>query len=200
MKFLIAIVLAYSAGGFPTSVLLSKMFFKKDVRDFGSMNPGAMNVWRVFGLRMALVVLAVDFFKGYFAAAFIPSLIGLTESAQIALILGMFAVFGHIWSPFTKFTGGKGIGAAFGVATALYPMAALVSFGLWLIVGFFSNTASIASLVGVTIFPVLMFWLYSISNVEIAIGIGLIVLMFYTHRANIQRLRDGQELKIGENR
>ena len=169
------------------------------MREFGSGNPGAVNIWRVFGLGYGLLVVVVDVSKGYFAAEILPDLFVKDITTAFAAFLGILAVCGHIWSPFTRFRGGKGVGAAFGAALAVYPIAAGIAIAIWIIVMLLTRYASVSSLMAAACYSVIIFWKYDPSSIEISVSILMIVLLIYTHRTNLQRLRHGSELKIGGN-
>ncbi len=197
MTALISLSTAYLIGGFPTGVLISRYIFKKDVRTLGSGNPGAINVWRVFGIGYGLIVVSVDIGKGYIAAGVLPELFYNDAPPAFAFTHGILAVCGHIWSPFTFFRGGKGVGSAFGSAVALYPIAAFASIGLWMVIVLISRMASIASLSATICFPLTVFWIYDPTLFELLIALLLVLVLVYSHRSNLYRLIHGEELKVG---
>jgi len=195
--FLAAFV-AYLMGGIPTGVMVSRYLLGKDIREFGSQNPGAVNVWRVFGLKWGLLVVAVDVGKGYFAVKLLPQFVGDAAWIGFASFIGLLAVAGHIWSPFTQLRGGKGVGTAAGVALALYPIAAGVAILTWLIVVSVTKYSSVASLVAGWIYPTALYYYTHPSRPELASALLIPAILVWTHRQNLQRLREGTELKIGE--
>lgn len=198
MSALLAAFTAYLMGGIPTGVAVSRHILGKDVRGFGSGNPGAVNVWRVFGLRWGLLVVAVDVGKGYLAVKYLTPIAGDGLWVGYPAFLGILAVAGHIWSPFTGFRGGKGVGTAAGAAIALHPLAAGVATIVWLIVAGVTRYSSVASLTAGCIYPAAVYLTDDASGAEIALALTIPAILLWTHRDNLQRLREGSELKIGE--
>jgi len=198
MSALLAAIAAYLMGGFPTGVLVSRTLLGRDVRDFGSHNPGAVNVWRVFGLNWGFVVVAVDLGKGFIAAAYLPMLAGANVWSGYATFLGFLAVAGHIWSPFTGFRGGKGVGTIAGVALALHPMAAAWAIVAWCVIVLTTRYPSVASLSAGMVFPIIVWWGNGVTQAEMLGVVFVPLILLCTHFENLQRLWDGKELKIGE--
>ncbi len=197
MRESIGLITAFLIGGIPTGVLLSKAIHKRDVRHFGSKNPGAINVWRTFGLGYGLIVVSLDAGKGYFAAKVIPAFILEDYPSEMSLLLGLAAVTGHIWSPWLRFHGGKGVAAVLGVTIAVFPLSAVACLVIWTVAASVSRYASVSSLVSAACLPVVTRLIYDPSNYEILLTIFIPILLAYTHRSNLSRLRIGTELKIG---
>ncbi len=197
---LLTIAAAYLLGAFPTGVLISRLVHDRDIRRFGSGNIGATNIWRVFGFRWGLLVVTVDVGKGCVAAGLLPGWFNVGSVSGYAALLGLVAVAGHIWSPFIRFRGGKGIGAAFGSILALYPVAALVCLGVWVLIMALTRYASVASLTAAVCYPATLYWSEGPSGGELAVGMALPLLLLFTHRRNLQRLIRKEELKIGGQR
>ena len=202
---LVVIVLSYLVGSIPTAIMVGRMVLKDDIRNHGSGNAGATNVFRVMGWKPALLVVLVDIGKGT-AAVLLISKIGQgsvhLEPILIQIIAGLAAIIGHIWTVFAGFRGGKGMGTAFGVLVALAPIASLISFAVWLILVFAIRIVSVGSMAAGVVFPSTLFiqkyFLSSeIPNPLLALGVLLGVLVFITHRSNIRRLIRGEENKFG---
>jgi len=189
---------AYLAGGFPTGVIVSRYLLGKDVRDFGSHNPGAVNVWRVFGLWWGFLVVFFDIGKGYLATAYLPVIAGNAAWSGFPALLGFLAVAGHIWSPYTGYRGGKGVGTIAGVALALHPSLALWAISIWCIVALTTRYSSLASLTASTAFPLLVWWKGDATLTELVTLFFIPIIVVLTHRTNISRLLAGRELKIGK--
>lgn len=200
MNALFSAFAAYLLGGIPTGVAVSKHLLGRDVRDFGSGNPGAVNVWRVFGLKWGLFVVAVDIGKGYLAVKLLPQLAGESAWPGFASFLGLMAVAGHIWSPFTRFRGGKGVGTAAGAALALHPSAALTAIAVWVLVASITRYASVAAMTAACLYPAAVFWINDATRGQIVAALIIPTIVFWTHRENLHRLKDGNELKIGGRR
>jgi len=184
-------------GGFPTGVLVSRWILGRDIREFGSGNPGAMNIWRIFGLRWGLIVVVIDVGKGWIAARYAPQIADVTDLAGLSAMCGMLAVIGHIWSPFTRFRGGKGIGAAWGAGLALHPVSALLCLTIWLGLIITTRYASVASLTAAVCWPAALWWRENLDKTELVLSLLLPALLIYSHRANLHRLLKGCELKVG---
>ncbi len=199
MNIVTTMLAAYLAGGFPTGVIAGRLLHHRDIREFGSRNPGAINVWRTFGLGCGMIVVMVDIGKGFFATYLLPRLSG-GESMRFTLILGLIAVGGHIWSPWLRLRGGKGVATAFGAVAALYPLGVLVSVGVWVVSLALTRYASVASLTAAFFTPAAVHWIYHPAPAEMILIIALPFLLTYTHRGNLQRLWSGEELKVGGNR
>ena len=196
MRELVSMTIAFLIGGFPTGVLLSRFVHKRDIRHFGSNNPGAINIWRVFGLRYGLVVMGIDVGKGYFAPVVLPELVLDDYSTEFAVLLGLLVVTGHVWSPWTRFRGGKGVATAFGAAIAVFPASAAICIPVWLAILLLTRYASVASLTTAAVYPIVVYWMHDAAVRELALASALPLLLFYTHRSNLQRLRNGEDLKV----
>lgn len=183
---------AYLLGSIPFGLLIVRAATGRDIRQEGSGNIGASNVYRVAGPGLALAVLALDLVKGV-----LPMLVAHRVSPHPlpALAVGIAAVAGHNWSIFLRGQGGKGIATSYGVLLGLSPASAVVAGIVWVIVALLTRYASLASLVGVLSVPFAM-WIRHEPVEHLAFGVAAVVFAFYRHRANIGRLRRGEELKI----
>jgi len=182
----------YLIGSIPFGYLICKIFKNIDIRNFGSGNIGATNVYRVCGLKLGLPVLILDILKG-----FIPVYIGkiLKFSNPLILIGGILSILGHSFSIFLKGKGGKGVSTSFGVVIGLFPLPAFFSFVLWLIVVFLTKYVSLASISGALLLP---FSVYFFTRDIFLSSIGILIFLFilYTHRENIKRLLNRKENRI----
>lgn len=194
------LVLAYVFGSTPTSYLLARTR-GIDLREWGSGNLGASNLYRATGLPLAALCTVVDVGKGFVPARFFARLDGV-DLPQLALAYGAAAVLGHIFSLWVGFRGGKGVATGAGVYLALAPAAVGMAFVLWLLTIFPVRIASVASLTSATLFP-LMIWL-SGHDLDFVFwsSLPLVALVWWTHRANVRRLLAGREPRIarGEGR
>ena len=202
------LVVAYLFGSIPSAVWIGKHYFGVDIREHGSKNAGATNMLRVLGLRAALPVFVIDFMKG-FVAVTIMALMKFDASISPAWIINLkiFAVaasvLGHIFPIFAGFRGGKGVSTLIGAVTAVQPNLALLCFAVWVIVFIFTHYVSLSSMVAGCSFPIFVAlfsstlysrygeasWLFIIFSISVA------VLLLWTHRNNIGRLRQGVEPK-----
>ena len=192
MKAIIIIVLCYIIGSIPFSYLFGRYFGKVDIRSKGSGNIGATNVLRTSGAFLAGASLLADLIKGVLAA-WLGMLWG---GPALAAGGGVAAVLGHCYPVFLRFRGGKGVSTSAGVILYLLPGVFLVLLTTFILVTFISRYVSLASLSAAIIFPFVTIgvardWYYIILSLLMG------VLVIYRHRANILRLRNGLESKIG---
>lgn len=188
----LAVVGAYLLGAVPFGLLVVRAASGRDIRNEGSGNIGASNVYRVAGPAVGVTVLALDLLKGLLPVV-VSQRLGLDSATTIAA--GLAAIAGHNWSVFLRGEGGKGVATSYGVLLALSPAAGLIAAGIWVAVILITRYASLASLLGVLSVPVVM-RLRSEPAVHLAFGVAVVVFAFYRHRANIGRLLRGQELRI----
>lgn len=187
-------VAAYLVGAVPTSHLVGRLH-GVDLRRTGSGNLGATNVYRVIGVKAALLVVVTDLIKGFLPVWFFPAWDG---SASPALIpaYGLLAILGHVRPVFTGFRGGKGVATAAGTLFAVAPVAALVGVLAWLGLVLLTRIASVASLAAASIVP-LVAWLSEAARPTVGYAMALTAVVWWTHRANLGRLIRREELRLG---
>jgi glycerol-3-phosphate acyltransferase PlsY len=193
------IILAYLVGSIPTSVWYGKIFHGIDVRQHGSGNAGATNSLRTFGKKAGIIVLIVDFLKGFLAVK-AASLFSTETDNILPLIMGLAVITGHIFPIFAQFRGGKGVATAMGVLVATFPWAALGCVLTFMIVVFVTKYVSLASLLGALAFPIQLtfnFWHDNANKYAIGFASVIFVILLIMHRENIQRLIQGTESKFG---
>jgi glycerol-3-phosphate acyltransferase PlsY len=196
----VMLILAYLIGAIPTSIWVGKIFYRIDIREFGSGNAGASNAIRVFGPVVGMTVLIIDLLKGFAAISlvrFFPFLEpGTSEIINIQIILGVAAVLGHIYPVYAGFRGGKGVATVFGVLLALHPYATLCAAGVFLIGFFITKYASVGSILAGLSFPIWIILVFSTPYLHLKIFSGLVaILIIFTHRKNVVRLWHGNEHK-----
>jgi len=162
-----------------------------DLRKQGSGNTGATNVGRVLGKKWGIFVFVLDLGKGWIAVALAKSVGNLTVT--LAVTVGVFAVLGHVFSPWLGFRGGKGVATSAGILIGLVPWVALGVAFIWLLTFQMSRTVSVASLCAATAFPLFVFWLTPEQKVFQWISIGMTLLVWFRHRDNVKRLLQGKE-------
>jgi len=162
-----------------------------DLREQGSGNTGATNVGRVLGKKWGIFVFVLDLGKGWIAVALAKSVGNLPESWSVTV--GVFAVLGHVFSPWLGFRGGKGVATSAGILIGLAPWVALGVALVWFLAFQMSRTVSVASLCAATAFPLFVFWLMPEQKVFQWISIGMTVLVWFRHRDNLKRLFQGKE-------
>ena len=187
-NLIIVAVYSYLLGSIPFGLVLTKIFLKKDIREIGSGNIGTTNVLRTGKKSLAIATLILDLFKGYFSIAltfiYFENLI--SYSALICFI-------GHIFPVWLKFKGGKGVATYLGVILALSYKFFLI-FGItWLVLSFLFRYASLSSIVSSLI--VFVYSYFFINNFSLILFIFFVIII-YTHRGNIVRLKNSEESKI----
>ena len=198
---LLFILLAYLTGAFPSAVWVGKIFYKIDVREFGSGNAGATNTFRVLGKMAGIPVLIMDIFKGWICVNYISCLTNIPQSAEavfeIQLAFGIAAVIGHLFPIYTGFRGGKGIATLLGLLIGLHAVAALCSILVFVIVFLISKYVSLGSIIASVAFPILVILILGSTNISLNLFAFFVpILSLITHQKNIERLLRGEETKI----
>jgi glycerol-3-phosphate acyltransferase PlsY len=187
---------SYLVGAIPTSYLAGRLFRGIDLREHGSKNLGATNVYRTLGWRYAIPVGLFDIAKGAVPVlVFAPRV---SDSQLFALGCGIAAILGHVFSVFVRFRGGKGVATAAGVMLGLTPLALGVAALAWLLVVALTGYVSLASIVAAAVFPVAVRFLERLDRPEILWLDALVAAaIIWLHRANIRRLLNGTESRFG---
>jgi glycerol-3-phosphate acyltransferase PlsY len=188
---------AYLIGSVSFAVVVSKLFRLPDPHSYGSGNPGATNVLRTGNKTAAILTLVGDAAKGAIAVALARSLGASWGDASLATAGAAVAVFlGHLYPVFHRFSGGKGVATAAGVALALSWQLGVALLGIFVIFAFAFRMASLASIIAAVAAPPL--GLYFLGNWPEAWAlVPIALLLIWRHRANIQRIIAGKERKIG---
>jgi glycerol-3-phosphate acyltransferase PlsY len=205
--------MAYLLGSIPNAIWVGRKYFGIDVREHGSGNAGATNVFRVLGKGPGTIVLLLDILKGYLAVRLVDmmnwvwpyvntevaaSYVGFhaDDYMTYAVVFGVMSVIGHLLPMFAKFKGGKGVATLFGMIIALDPLVAMTALGVFVLVNIISGYVSVGSLMAGSSIPVLFIKVYGHTETSIVVfGIAVAILIVFTHRKNIQRLISGQETK-----
>jgi len=197
MSPIIGVVLSYLAGSIPSAYLAGKIR-GVDLRKHGSGNLGATNVVRVLGAKIGGVVFLADVMKGFLPVYFLRSYTEAPHPELWALAYGAAAILGHVKPIFLLGKGGgKGVATATGVFLALAPVPVLITNAVWIITFYFTRYVSLASLLAAAVLPVAILALYRNPQSPVFIASILIAsFVFWTHRANIGRLRRGEELRF----
>jgi glycerol-3-phosphate acyltransferase PlsY len=180
----------YLVGSIPTSFLLARML-GIDLRRYGSGNLGATNLYRAAGLWPALVAGVVDVAKGAVPTYGFP--MWANAGPAWAAAFGCAAIAGHVWPVWLRFRGGKGVATAGGMFLVLAPVATLVALTLWLVVVAATRIASLGSLLAAVSLPILT-WATGRPPEVIAVATAAAAFIGWTHRANLGRLRRGEEI------
>ncbi|CAB3775865.1 putative glycerol-3-phosphate acyltransferase [Paraburkholderia caffeinitolerans] len=198
MYNLFVAVAAYLIGSISFAVVVSAVMGLDDPRSYGSGNPGATNVLRSGNKKAAILTLIGDAFKGWLAVwltmRFGPRF-GLGETAVALSVIAVF--LGHLYPVFFRFQGGKGVATAAGVLLAVSPVLGGATLLTWLIVAFFTRYSSLAALAAAVFAPFFCVLMFGMHVMALAI-LAMSVLLFWRHRANISKLMNGTESRIGD--
>ncbi|MDK9859823.1 glycerol-3-phosphate 1-O-acyltransferase PlsY [Staphylococcus equorum] len=199
MMIIIMLILSYLIGAFPSGYVIGKLFYKKDIRQFGSGNTGATNSFRVLGKPAGLLVTFLDIFKG-FIVVFFPLWLPVSAEGPISsfftngLIVGAFAILGHVYPVYLGFKGGKAVATSAGVILGMNPILLIILAAIFFIilkltkyVSLSSIIASICCLIGAVLIR---------DIILVIVSIGVVVLLIIRHRSNIVRIFKGEEPKI----
>ncbi|HCY6379172.1 glycerol-3-phosphate 1-O-acyltransferase PlsY [Staphylococcus aureus] len=199
MMIIVMLLLSYLIGAFPSGFVIGKLFFKKDIRQFGSGNTGATNSFRVLGRPAGFLVTFLDIFKG-FITVFFPLWLPVHADGPIStfftngLIVGLFAILGHVYPVYLKFQGGKAVATSAGVVLGVNPILLLILAIIFFIVLKIFKYVSLASIVSAIccVIGSLIIQDYILLVVSFLVSIILII----RHRSNIARIFRGEEPKI----
>ncbi|HDD5530745.1 TPA: glycerol-3-phosphate 1-O-acyltransferase PlsY [Staphylococcus aureus] len=199
MMIIVMLLLSYLIGAFPSGFVIGKLFFKKDIRQFGSGNTGATNSFRVLGRPAGFLVIFLDIFKG-FITVFFPLWLPVHADGPIStfftngLIVGLFAILGHVYPVYLKFQGGKAVATSAGVVLGVNPILLLILAIIFFIVLKIFKYVSLASIVAAIccVIGSLIIQDYILLVVSFLVSIILII----RHRSNIARIFRGEEPKI----
>ena len=195
MKIALVIISCYLLGSVPFGYIVGKLFKKVDIREYGSGNIGANNALRILGPLLASLVVLGDIGKGILSIYLVQYLN--IDSLLILIIAGLAVIFGHDWSIFLGFKGGKGIATTFGVVFALNPTISFLALLVWGIVVITTRYVSLASIFAVISIFILTI-LFKQPYEYIIFGAIILVLGIFKHKDNIKRLKSKKESKIGE--
>ncbi len=191
MRPALLIIAAYLLGSLPFGYAAGRLA-RVDLRATGSGNTGATNVYRSLGLWGAVPVILLDVLKGFLPAWLFPMWDG-EAWPYLAIVYGIAAVAGHVWSVFLRLRGGKGVATAAGVMLALAPIAAAIAMLVWVGLVFITGFVSVASLIAAALVPVLAY--FEDAPIEtIVFSLGIASFVWWTHRSNLVRLVRGEEL------
>ena len=187
MDYLIIIVISYLLGSIPFGLIFTELFLKKDIRNIGSGNIGATNVLRSGNKLVGYSTLLLDIFK-----AILPVLYVKFNYPDFIYISSLSVFLGHVFPVWLRFSGGKGVATYIGILFSINLIYGLVFGIIWVITFFFSKYSSLSSLLGSLFIPVYLFF---VNGDQIIFFLIMFVLIFYTHRENIKRLKNKEENK-----
>lgn len=192
--YILFTMVSYIGGSIPTGLWIGLIFYKKDIRNFGSGNIGATNAYRVLGKIPGIVALIVDLLKG-FIPAFIAKLY-FSQYPYLGLLAGISAIFGHMFSLFLKFKGGKGVATGTGVYLALAPIPTLLTGIIFLIAVGTTRMVSMGSITSAIGLAILTLIFYPNDYAFVFCTFLVAITVVYKHRANIKRILKGEENRI----
>ena len=188
INLIIVAVYSYLLGSIPFGLILTKIFLKKDIRKIGSGNIGTTNVLRTGKKYLAAGTLVLDLMKGYFSI-----ILTFTYFENLISYSALICFIGHIFPVWLKFKGGKGVATYLGVILAISYKFYLI-FGItWLVLSFLFRYASLSSIISSLI--VFVYSYFFINNFSLILFIFFVIIV-YTHRENIVRLKNSEESKI----
>ena len=199
MMIIVMLILSYLIGAFPSGLIIGKLFFKKDIRQYGSGNTGATNSFRVLGRPAGFIVTFLDIFKG-FITVFFPLWFPVHADGVIStfftngLIEGLFAILGHVYPIYLKFNGGKAVATSAGVVLGVNPILLLI-----LAIIFFSvlkifkyvSLSSIIAAISCVIGSIIIH-----DYILLAVSGIVSIILIIRHKSNIVRIFKGEEPKI----
>lgn len=191
------ILVAYVLGSIPSALWIGKLFYKTDIREHGSGNLGATNTFRVLGKTAGFIVTVMDILKGTFATL-LPLLPIFAETSLNPLLIGIFAVVGHMYPIFAKFKGGKAVATSGGIILGyhwpifiLFLLSFFIALKISKMVSFSSMSVAVVGFIYSLIYFIITKDLYLFIVITV-----LAIFIFYRHRSNISRIRAGTEPKI----
>jgi acyl phosphate:glycerol-3-phosphate acyltransferase len=192
LNTVLALVASYLLGATPTSYIAGKLGRGIDLREHGSKNLGATNVYRMLGWKYAIPVALIDIAKGAVPVLLAPQ----SPYLWLPLAAGGAAVLGHMFSPYVSFKGGKGVATAAGMFLALAPLAVLIAIAVWVVCLWLTGYVSLSSIIGVLSVPLTVVLLQPGESFVFWASVALVVLIIFAHRRNIARLIAGTESRF----
>ena len=195
-------VVGYFLGSVDFAILISTIFYGRDIREYGSSNAGTTNVWRTFGKMPAVLTFLGDFIKGIVSIVFCDFmflvLFEVRAPIYSGILVGVFALMGHVFPIFYKFKGGKGVAVSAGVLLTLDWTVFLLVVFVFFIFFLISKIVSLSSIFASMSYPIFVFLKYLIFGssvwefiVRIVAAIFICFMVVFMHRSNIKRLIDG---------
>ncbi|WP_251516774.1 MULTISPECIES: glycerol-3-phosphate 1-O-acyltransferase PlsY [Staphylococcus] len=199
MMIAVMLILSYLVGAFPSGFVVGKLFYKKDIRQLGSKNTGATNSFRVLGKPAGFLVTFLDMFKG-FIVVFFPLWFPIHADGPVSsfftngLIVGVFAIAGHVYPIYLGFKGGKAVATSAGVIFGVNPILLLILVGIFFIILYLTKYVSLSSITATICCVIGALLIRDYILVLVSFGVGLLLII--RHRTNIVRIFKGEEPKI----
>ena len=206
LYIILSVLISYLLGSIPFAIIITRLVKGVDVRQYGSKNAGATNVYRVAGLKVAILVGLLDLAKGFVAVFFVAGLFSNIDPLtllQLQIICAIAVVLGHMLTIFAGFRGGKGVLAAAGAFLALLPVEVGIAFGIFIIIVVFTRHVSLGSISAATFLSIAVLFEKYILTIDIALekiilSIIITLVVIIAHKSNIVRLLNGTENKVGK--
>lgn len=193
IKIFLSMFVAYLLGNISGGLILGKLFFNKDIREYGSKNAGTTNALRVFGIKAGALTFVIDFFKSILACFVGMRLLGLNG----ILLAAIFVVIGHNWPLFLNFKGGKGIASSFGFIIFLDYKIAVVAIIIFITIVVLTKYISLGSMITTILVLPISYIFFGYRNIYVLLTfLFLASLSIFRHKSNIIRLLKGNENKI----
>ena len=200
----ISVIFSYLLGSLNSSIIVIRVWKKKDIRDFGSKNAGLTNTLRVFGKGPALATLLGDLLKGVLAVLIgrlIAGAFGIDNTLIVGYCAAIAVFIGHIFPIFYGFKGGKGVLMAATTLLALDPLTFAIIIPFFALLVFLTRYVSISSIIAAIVYPILTFITQSLRNYETPLinalfAVGICIIIIFMHKPNIIRLKNGTENKF----
>ena len=197
VRIIAALVIAYLIGGTPFALIVGKLGYRKDLREYGSGNLGATNVYRILGWKAALLVAVLDVTKGSLAVGLAAWAYGVPagDPAHDWMLIGSLiaAMLGHSYSPYIRFSGGKGVATAAGGLLIITPLALAILVASFFLIGLTTRWVSLGSVIVAIEFPLLCLLFYGDRKPIVIMSFLASALVIWRHRGNIARMFRGEE-------
>lgn len=195
-RLILFALFSYVAGGVPSGYIIARALKGIDIREHGSGNPGAANVYRTVGPAAGWATMFFDSMKGCLPVLLVMHFF--PDQLWVQMGCGGLAIAGHIWTVFLRFKGGKGVATSAGVFAALLPLPMLCSFVAFALAAGLSKHISVGSMCGAALLPVTSF-MFGEPLPLTAMTLAVSLLILYKHIPNMQRLLAGRELHFEDN-
>ncbi|MEO8376231.1 MAG: glycerol-3-phosphate 1-O-acyltransferase PlsY [Candidatus Sumerlaeota bacterium] len=192
------LLICYFVGAIPTGLLVSRFLGGIDIRQHGSKNIGATNVWRELGWKLGLTTFLIDVSKAAAILLYVKFHVEQVSPGPVphlSVFGGVAVLLGNFFNVFLKFKGGKGVATSLGVFLALAPIAILIAFAIFLLVFWISRYVSLGSLCAAVTAPIMTYFFYGDRALLIFV-IAAAILVIVKHRTNVTRLLNGTETKF----
>lgn len=194
-------VISYLLGSIPFGFIVARLAKGIDIRQAGSGNPGATNVWRVMGKKYGILVFILDMMKGFLPVLIFDYMMSGQSRSLYTILCGVGVILGHTFPVFLGFKGGKAAATGCGVFLWLAPLPLFISLAAWLLTTFISRYVSLGSMVSTV---VLIISIILLNNEPFGSGLSLTLFsifislfLIFRHKSNIKRIINGTENKIG---